>query len=172
MSGCAVDRLESFLEGELDVAEADALRLHLPVCPVCTHELEWLRAEQRLMSLRRQETRKVSPRLWEGVQQRIAAGTRPVRRWFTSRTRWLELGATFAVLVLMVLPLVWGANASRWTRERGDPAVGMCLLSDRASDRTTDPDSGTSSDEGPACVLPRPAQISWAFSVARHFSTP
>lgn len=53
MSRCGkTAKLEAWVDGELSVSEATALKLHTERCAVCTHEHRWLQTEKALFEQR------------------------------------------------------------------------------------------------------------------------
>jgi anti-sigma factor RsiW len=78
--------LDQLTSGELPTSDALALRAHVAGCASCDREIEWLRAERRLLSNRTRARAVPSARLLAGVQaRRSAARYRPPNR----ATRWL-----------------------------------------------------------------------------------
>lgn len=90
-----IDRLDDYLDGRLDTAEADELRRHLASCSGCTDELDSIRdLRERAAALPR--SLEPSRDLWPGIASRISEA-QVVRGRFGRRA---FLAAAAAVLIV------------------------------------------------------------------------
>ncbi|AGL02465.1 zf-HC2 domain-containing protein [Desulfoscipio gibsoniae] len=72
---CNTEVLQSFLDGELEPAEADAVRLHLAGCPDCRQELSRLRLLWLELELEKDEEIEIPMEL-PFIRQQAIASTR------------------------------------------------------------------------------------------------
>lgn len=102
--------LEEYNDGELDYERAAQIQLHLGACRSCAAELVRLQAEQEAY-LAYERRLEFDPRLWNGVQSRLAVSNGP--RW--SLSAWLlavfatprtSIPVTVALVLLSVLVTV------------------------------------------------------------------
>ena len=93
-----LERLDDYLDGELDPRETEQVRTHLDRCTACHREHQALvRLLERAVELRRDEE---PPRdLWDGIRSRIEAPAEVSR----SGSRFRVLAAAAAVLFLAAL---------------------------------------------------------------------
>lgn len=127
---CERERVSDWIDGLLEADEAAAVEAHVRGCEACAREAAWLKAEAELFARRRQEQAPLSPELWRGVEERLAAGSLatpvepvPLKR---ARLRWtvalpfaMAAAAALLVLVRPTPPLV-----SRAPNEARDQAPG------------------------------------------------
>lgn len=111
--------LEEFFDGEVDEKTGEQMRAHLASCAECSEALDGLRAEQEVF-LRYEREVEVTPALWHGVRERIAAERPEPRPPFLLRLR-EQLAAAVAVFPLrpalassLALLVVGVAAASIW----------------------------------------------------------
>jgi anti-sigma-K factor RskA len=104
-----ISRLDEYVDGQLESAEASALESHLAGCPACRAELEGLRA---LLVRAKALPRSITPpaMIWQAVERRTA-GSRPAAVIPISRSRtrvfWLAAAAIALTVVSSALTSVW-----------------------------------------------------------------
>jgi anti-sigma factor RsiW len=123
------ERLGAFVDGELEEAEADAVRLHLAACPACQTDAGFLgRAGVLLREAVAAEPTPDPEAIWRAVRARIQAETPvgvPVRRRRTLPA-WLALPRSL-VWTAAALVLIAGLTLLQ-TREWVTPAPGPPAL--------------------------------------------
>lgn len=104
---CPLDELIALARGELDEARAAEVAAHAAGCEACGAELEWLRAERRLLRERAASPAAPPPHVWQGIERRLAvAGESRAHRARTRTVRLAWAGAALAAAgVLAALAL-------------------------------------------------------------------
>lgn len=74
---CTTAALEEFLDGELDARRADEMNIHLAACRDCALRFDALLDEQTIYASYERDVQ-VTPQMWAGVAQGIAAAETPV----------------------------------------------------------------------------------------------
>jgi Putative zinc-finger len=109
---CETERLEQLLDGELAAEAFTETEAHLQTCADCRQELDWLRAERRLMSARRLEVQGPSAGSWAAIEARLGRTARPVVEDQPRRASlfwgifggFATLSAAAAAIVALILP--------------------------------------------------------------------
>jgi hypothetical protein len=114
----SIDRLDHYLDGRLDTAEAEDLRVHLAGCSSCADELESIRGlRERAAALSR--SLEPSRDLWPGIAARISEG-KVVRGRFGRRAL---LAAAAAVVVISSVVTAYYIGRSQAVVTVESPAV-------------------------------------------------
>jgi hypothetical protein len=107
---CETERLEKMLDGDLAAEEFRETETHLAGCGDCRRELDWLRAERRLMSERRHGVGPLPPAMWAAIEARVAQKRTPVEAPRKRSLFWgifggfATLTAAAAAFVALILP--------------------------------------------------------------------
>ena len=183
--GCeqARERLDAFLDGELDVDEQVAVESHLRWCRTCTWRVDDMRligASLRLGSPAHRShdddahalTMTIAGTLMRVRAERDAAFTTRVREMFVDmRLLWPALGATLAVLICVG---VAGAVLQASTEQRPDSLAAIIgTLSEPGSERNPlRPDGGNTiprlpilDDGSPLVAIPSQDGVFWVSTV-------
>src|SRR3954454_21234783 len=70
---CSFEDLEALVENRLDDQATARLTAHVGGGEACRDDLVWLRTETELVARRRQQQPELSPALWQGIAERVAA---------------------------------------------------------------------------------------------------
>ncbi len=92
------EMLAAWHDNALDAAATERVRAHVAGCRACQAYLAEYQANIR--RLRRFDAPEMGPRVWQGVQSRIARSRRPLSR---ARALWAGCGAVVAVIALVAL---------------------------------------------------------------------
>jgi hypothetical protein len=101
------DRFDDYLDGQLDAAEAEELRVHVAGCPPCAEELASVR-ELRDLTAALPSTLEPSRDLWPGIEARISE-TKVVRGRF-GRSALLAAAAAVVVVSSVVTAYFLGRS--------------------------------------------------------------
>ena len=131
-----LERLDDYLDGELDPRETEQVRTHLDRCAACNREHRaMVRLLERAKELRRDEE---PPRdLWDGIRNRIGAPAAVSR----SGPRLLVLSAAAAVLFLAAL------FGPKLLDRPGEPDNGFATVSGTDAPAVATPASYQEADE-------------------------
>lgn len=126
------ERLDEYVDGELDSQEARSVEQHLESCVTCRRQVESLR---ELLSRAGELSRSIQPErdLWAGIRERIERPDRdviPIRRgfqrWWVPAGTW-QAAAAAVLLVAATATVTWrvagsGSNASSRVAVESEPA--------------------------------------------------
>lgn len=172
--------LSALLDGELEAAEALAIRRHLDLCPRCARRLETLEAVRSAVAgLRPEEGAPSVADGWPALERRLRAVDRhdeaptPRRRRALGRERWKLAAAILAAAILAAS--LWtvgrrgtgGSPGATEQAERERPASPAGQAPPRVPDSADSPDAvdsmGTvpsvTAAERAAAAMPEPSRI-------------